>query len=51
MRRRLLNSQTRRLYELENRAATEGMGTPPEVTIEIEDIRAEIVRLQQLLGA
>jgi hypothetical protein len=49
--RRLLASHTRRLHELENRAATEGIRTPPEVTTEMEDIRAEIARLQRLLGA
>ncbi len=49
--RRLLESHTRRLHELENRAATEGIRTPPEVTTEMEDIRAEIARLQQQLGA
>jgi hypothetical protein len=48
---RLLASHTRRLHELENRAATEGIATPPEITTEMEDIRAEIAKLQRLLGA
>ena len=47
---RLLDNHTRRLYQLESRAAIEGIGTPPAVAIEIEDIRAEIARLQRLLG-
>jgi hypothetical protein len=48
--RRLLDSNTRRLHELENRAAIEGIATAPEVITEIEDIRAEVTRLQRLLG-
>jgi hypothetical protein len=46
----LLDSHTRRLHELEYRAATQGSATAPEVITEIEDIRAQIARLQRLLG-
>jgi hypothetical protein len=35
----------RRLRELERQAATFGASTPPEVRIEIEDIRAELARI------
>ena len=47
---RLLNDHTRRLQELESRAAREGIHVPPEVAVEIADIRAEVARLKELLG-
>ena len=39
----------RRLRELERQAATFGASTPPEVRIEIEDIHAEITRIDASL--
>ncbi|MBK9713414.1 MAG: hypothetical protein IPO81_19245 [Kouleothrix sp.] len=47
---RLLASHTRRLEELENQAATEGLRADPAVRIEIENIRQEIAKLRKLLG-
>lgn len=47
---RLLASHTRRLEELENQAATEGLRADPAVRIEIENIRREIAGLRKLLG-
>lgn len=47
----LLVANTRRLYGLELRAAQLGVHAPPHVTIEIEDLRNEIARLEQLLAS
>lgn len=47
---RLLRINTRRLRELEARAALYGSNTPPEVMIEIEDLMIEIERLKTQLG-
>jgi hypothetical protein len=38
----LLQAKRRRLNHLEQRAATSGHDTPPEIKIEIEDLRNEI---------
>ncbi len=38
----LLQAKRRRLNQLEERAATSGLDTPPEVKIEIEDLRSEL---------
>jgi hypothetical protein len=38
----VVNAKQRRLEQLELRAASAGMNTPPEVTIEISDLRKEI---------
>ena len=46
---RLIETNTRRLRLLEQRAAVFGYSVPPEVQIEIEDIRAGIARLEELL--
>jgi predicted ATPase len=40
----------RRLRELERQAATFGASAPPQVRIEIEDIQAEIARIDAALG-
>lgn len=44
----LLAQHQRRLQKLEQRAAAEGLHAPPQVLIEIDDLRAEIARLQPL---
>jgi hypothetical protein len=36
----------RRLEKLEEQAAFKGISTPPEVLMEIEDLRREIVNLE-----
>jgi hypothetical protein len=46
---RLIDQHTRRLRVLENQAAAFGYNVRPEVQTEIEDIRAELARLQALL--
>ena len=47
----LLRQHQRRLHLLETQKAIRGMNTPPEVLIEIDDIRSEIARIQaQLYG-
>jgi len=43
----LIRNNTRRLRKLEAQAATKGGNTPPEVTIEIEDLRTKIERLRK----
>lgn len=45
----LLAGHTRRLQELEQRAAREGLHTPPEITIEIEQLKHTIAQLAQQL--
>ena len=45
----LINKNTRRLYLLQQKQATYGLNTPPEVVIEIEDLEKEIARLRQQL--
>jgi hypothetical protein len=47
---RLIDLNTRRLRVLEEQAARGGYNARPEVLTEIEDIRAEIARLQELLS-
>jgi hypothetical protein len=47
---KLRQSHLRRLRELENQAATFGVSTPPHITTEIEDIRAQIAQLDAQLG-
>lgn len=47
---RLLDLHTRRLRVLEQQAAITGLNVRPEVQIEIEDLRAEIARLEAVLG-
>ena len=41
---------TRRLRVLEQQAAIFGYNVRPEVSMEIDDIRLQIARLQELLG-
>ena len=41
----LQHNHQRRLHELEKRAARLGISTPPEVEIEIQDIRTELARI------
>jgi len=49
---RLRETSLRRLRVLEQQAATFGVRTPPEITLEIEDLRRTLVDLeQQLSGA
>jgi GTPase SAR1 family protein len=43
----LLEAHTNRLQKLELRAATMGLNTPPEVLIEIEDIKGKVKALKQ----
>lgn len=43
---RLITIHTRRLQELEARAALEGARTPPEVQIEIDGMRRALARLR-----
>lgn len=38
----ILNAKQKRLEQLELRAARAGINTPPEVTVEIDDLRKEI---------
>ncbi|MBN1993672.1 MAG: hypothetical protein JW953_13305 [Anaerolineae bacterium] len=45
----LIAVETRRLHALQLRAARMGISTPPEVTLEIEDLEAKIAQLQQQL--
>ncbi len=47
----LRQSYTRRLRILEQKAAVQGQNTPPEILIEIEDIRAELAKLQPASGS
>jgi replicative DNA helicase len=47
---KLLTTNTRRLYKLQDQAAKYGLSTPPEIQIEIEDLEAEIVELKQKLN-
>lgn len=47
--RHLIDQHTRRLRVLESQAAATGYNVRPEVQNEIEDIRAELARLQELL--
>jgi len=42
----LLNTKRRRLRELEKQAALYGIDCPPHITLEIEDLRKEIERLE-----
>jgi hypothetical protein len=46
---KLIAENTRRLYVLQQKAAQYGLSTPPEVTIEIEDLEAKIAELKQKL--
>jgi len=46
----LRNRHQRRLRELELQAATRGLSTPPEIRMEIEDIWAEIFRIDTELA-
>jgi hypothetical protein len=45
---KLIAEKKRRLYLLQEKAAKFGLSTPPEITIEIEDLEAEITRLKQM---
>lgn len=47
--RRLIDVNTRRLRVLEEQSKRFGYSVPPHVETEIEDIRADIVRLEALL--
>ena len=47
--RRLIDINTRRLRVLEEQAGRFGYNTPPHIQTEIEDVRAEIARLEVLL--
>jgi hypothetical protein len=47
----LLRTYQRRLRPLEQQAATYGPRTPPEVLMEIDDVRAEVARLTEELRA
>lgn len=38
----IANAKQRRLHELQRRAATLGYETPPQITLEIQDIQREI---------
>jgi hypothetical protein len=46
----LIRAHQRRLQKLKAQQAVKGVNTPPEVLIEIEDIEAELARLQQELA-
>jgi hypothetical protein len=46
---KLIAKNTRRLHALQLKAAQYGLSTPPEVTIEIEDLEAEIAELKRKL--
>src|SRR5688500_7381801 len=48
---KLIKISTRRLYKLKEQQALKGIGSPPELLIEIEDLEAEIARLQEELAA
>lgn len=47
---RLIDISTRRLRVLEEQATRFGYRAPPEIVTEMEDIRAEIARLEVLLN-
>jgi predicted ATPase len=47
----LLRISQRRLHKLEVQAARKGSDTPPHILTEIEDVRAEVARLEAELGA
>ncbi len=47
---KLLRTHQRRLRELEQQAALKGSDTPPHIRIEIEDLRAELARLERELA-
>jgi hypothetical protein len=47
----VLRSYKRRLWVLEGKEALQGLHTPPEVLIEIEDLREKIVRHQSRIEA
>jgi hypothetical protein len=47
---KLLDLHTKRLQKREEQAALYGDDTPPHISIEIEDIRAEIKQLEEELG-
>lgn len=42
----LITAKQRRLQKLKEKEATQGLNTPPEVLTEIEDLQAEIKKLQ-----
>jgi hypothetical protein len=46
----LITLKTRRLYELQKKAALYGLSTPPEIAIEIEDLQTEIAELKRQHG-
>lgn len=45
----LITKSTRRLYKLKEQKAVFGLNTAPEISIEIEDIEAELERLQIIM--
>lgn len=47
---KLLDEHQKRLYELELRSARLGQSTPPEILIEIEDIRVQIQSIESQLA-
>jgi hypothetical protein len=47
----LLKNSQRRLFALQQRAALMGISTPPEVTIEIEDLEQTVANIKQQLAA
>lgn len=49
--RKLLATLKRRQYVLQLQAATTGINTRPEVQIELEDLEAQIARLEAQMGA
>jgi hypothetical protein len=48
---KLITTNTRRLYKLQQQAAAYGLSTPPEIQLQIEDLEAEIAELKQKLNA
>lgn len=46
----LIATNTRRLYKLQQQAASYGLSTPPEIQIQIEDLETEIAELKQKLN-
>jgi|GEM_PF-2397909 len=48
--RKQIDLKTRRKNKLEEKAAVYGLNTPPEVEIEIEDLKEEIKKLKKQLG-
>ena len=48
--RKLLRTYQQRLQLLEQRAAREGFHTPPEVTLEIQDLQNKIRRIEKTLN-